>query len=256
MGLDDKALFLGGLSADEKDTFTKIYDRARRASLTGAAMFGDFLSMGELSLLAQREKYLPDVEMTLFGGYDGAERKMAGFNAEEADFPIKAVKISGKGLAGLTHRDYLGSLMGLGLGREKMGDIILAEDGAAVMVSADAAGYIAASLLSVGRCAVTSSEAELSEISLPERRFEEKSGTVASLRLDSVCALLVGKGRAAAGELIRAGRVFVNGIAEAKTDRRLADGDVITVRGFGKAELGVGGKSKKDRIFIILKKYV
>ena len=256
MGLSDKNKFLSGLEIEEKNTFTKLYDRAQRAAKFGGAMFGDFLSMGEISHLTQREKYLPEAELCLYGGYEDAERKMAGFNAEWDEFPIAAIKISGKNLDKLTHRDYLGSLMGLGLEREKLGDIIISDGGAAVIAHADVADYIAASLLSVGKFPVSAETAALYELELPERRFEEKGGTVASLRLDSVCALMLGKGRGSAGDFIRAGRVFVNGIAAEKMDHKLNDGDTITVRGFGKAELEIGGKSKKDRIFVTLKKYV
>ncbi len=255
MGLSDKQRFLAGLDAEEKNAFTKLYDRALRAEKSGAAAFGDFLSMKEISDLNQRRGSLPDAELSFFGGYDGAERMVAGFNAADGSFPVAAVEISSKTARGLTHRDYLGSLMGLGIEREKVGDILVSPERTVAFIHTDILDYVEASLTSAGRFPASARRVELSEINV-ERRFEEKSGTVASLRLDSVCALFIGKGREAACELIRAGRVFVNGAAAEKADFRLSGGEIITVRGFGRAELTAGGRSKKDRTFVTLKKYV
>lgn len=253
--MSDKQRFLAGLDIEEKDVFAKLYDRAQRAEKTGAAAFGEFLSMKEQSDLAKRRAFLPDAELTFFGGFDDAERMMAGFNAAEAAFPIAAVEITAKTAKALTHRDYLGSLMGLGVEREKLGDILVSAEGAVAFVHTDILEYVETNLASVGKFPVSVRRAELSGITV-ERRFEEKSGTVASLRLDNVCALFVGKGREAACELIRAGRVFVDGAQAEKADMKLTGGEAITVRGVGRAELTVGGRSKKDRIFITLKKYM
>ncbi len=255
MGLNDKQKFLSGLEIEDKNTFTKLYDRAQRAARFGGTAFGEFLSMAEQSRLMQREKYLPDAELSLFGGFDDAERRMAGFNADEADFPVSAVEIRGRGTEGLSHRDYLGSLMGLGIERGKIGDIVLLEQSAAAFVHSDIAQYIENTLLSVGKCTVTARVVSPGEIAFGERRFTEITGTVASLRLDSAAAMLIGKGRSAACDLIRAGKVFVNGITSEKADAKINDGDIITVRGFGKAVVEIGGRSKKDRIFVTLKKY-
>ncbi len=255
MGLSDRQRFLSGLKDDEADCFAKLYDRCLRSEKFGGAMFGDFMSMEELSRFEERKRYLPAAEPTLFGGFDGAERRMAGFNAEEGDFPIVCVSLTVKAPE-LTHRDYLGSLMGLGIERRKIGDILVRENGALVMAHRDIGDYIANTLSSVGRAAVASAWAgPPAGIDFGARKFASVSGTVASMRLDSITALLSGKGRNAAAELIKAGRAFVNGINILKTDVKINDGDVITLRGFGKAIVQTGGRSKKDRIFVTLKKY-
>lgn len=255
MGLSGKQKFLGGLEAEEKETLTKVFDRAARAERFGGPMFGDFMSMGEISLLEQRKGLLPDAEMLLFGGFADAERKMAGFNAAEEDFPIVFIEISGKNISSLTHRDYLGSLMGLGIERCKMGDILVRPSGAVLAAHEDIAGYIINTLSAVGKYPVSLRLMEPGELELEPRSFVDVSGTVASLRLDSITAMLVGRGRNSACDLIRAGRVFVGGICSEKPDVKINDGDVITVRGFGKAIVHVGGRSKKDRIFVTLSKY-
>lgn len=255
MGLGDKSRFLSGLEEPGKTLFAKLYDRALRVARFDGAAYGDFMSMDELTLLRERSRYLPDCEIAEFGGYDEAERKMPGFNAEGEAFPITALKITGKGLGGLTHRDYLGALMALGLDRHKLGDIIVSPEGAAVFVAADIADYIVNSLGEVGRNTVQIEAADPASLDLGQRRFKEIKGTVATPRLDSIVALMAGKGRSAACDLIKAGRVYLNGSTALRTDRKVADGDVITVRGLGKADVEICGLSKKDRIFVTLKKY-
>lgn len=255
MGLGDKNRFLSGLEEPEKTLFAKLWDRALRAARFDGAAFGDFMSMDELTLFRERSRYLPDCEIAEYGGYPDAERKMPGFNAGDGSFPIKALKISGKRMDALTHRDYLGALMALGLDRHKIGDIVVSPEGAVVFAAADIADYIANTLGEVGRSAVQTEAADPASLDLGPREFKEIRGTVATPRLDSLTALMTGRGRSAACDLIKAGRVYVNGSATQRTDMKVAHGDVITVRGFGKAAVEMGGLSKKDRIFVTLKKY-
>ena len=255
MGLSDKSRFLSGLNEPEKTLFAKLYDRAVRSERFGGASFGDILSMDELTLFRERSRYLSDCEIVEFGGYGDAERKMIGFNAGEGEFPITALEITGKRLDGLTHRDYLGALMALGLDRHKLGDIVVSPEGAVVFAAADISEYIVNTLGEVGRSVVQIRIADPDSLDLGVREFKEIKGTVASTRLDSIVALMAGKGRSAACDLVKMGRVYVNGSAASHTDMKISDGDVITVRGFGKAAVEIGGLSKKERIFVTLKKY-
>ena len=255
MGLSDKSRFLSGLNEPEKTLFAKRYDRAVRSERFDGASFGDFLSMDELTLFRGRSRYLPECEVTEFGGYTDAERKMIGYNAEEVEFPIVPLEITGKRLDGLTHRDYLGALMALGLDRHKLGDIVVSPNGAVVFAASDISEYIVGTLGEVGRSVVQIRTADPASLDLGDREFKEIKGTVASVRLDSIVALMAGKGRSAACDLIKAGRVYVNGSSTLRTDMKINDGDVITVRGFGKAAVEIGGLSKKERIFVTLKKY-
>lgn len=255
MGLSDKNRFLSGLNEPERTIFAKLYDRAVRSEKFGGASFGDFLSMDELALLNERSRYLPECVLSLSGGFDGAERKMPGFNAEGEDFPLTALEISGKRLNGLTHRDYLGALMGLGLDRHKIGDIVVGGSGAVVFAASDIGDYIVNTLGEVGPCPVQVRKADMGSLDLAPREFKDIKGTVASARLDSIVSLMAGKGRSAACELIKSGRVYVNGSPSQRTDMKIKDADVITVRGLGKALVEMGGLSKKDRIFVTLKKY-
>ena len=194
------------------------------------------------------------MEPILFGGFDGAERQMVAFvpDFEEPSFPICAVKISSPMIKSLSHRDFLGSILGLGIKREKCGDIIIGDKEAYVIVADEISSYVLSSLEKVGRVGVRCEIVSLSKIDVPERSFKPVTGTVSSLRLDAVISLFSGKGRSKASELIAGGLVFVNGIQTMKNDFHLKDGDIVALRGKGKATLSVGGTSKKDRLFITL----
>ncbi len=253
--MSDKNRFLSGLDEPERTIFAKLYDRAVRSQRFGGPSFGDFMSMDELALLNERSRFLPECELSLFGGYAEAERRMPGFNAGGEDFPITALKISGKRLGSLSHRDYLGALMGLGLDRHKIGDIAVSDSGAVVFAAGDIGEYIISALGEVGPCPVQVSAANIDELDLGPKEFKDIKGTVASARLDSIVALMAAKGRSAACDLIKAGRVYVNGSPVQRADMKIKDADVITVRGLGKALVEIGGLSKKDRIFVTLKKY-
>lgn len=256
MGISQKQKFLSGLDDEHEIQFAHIYDLALQADKFGCARFGDFLSESGQSELLKRKNLLP-CAFELFGGFPDAERKMVGFSydGEMGQYPIVPVVIRGKNLSSLSHRDFLGSIMALGIKREKVGDIITGGE-KCIVFSCEEISRVILQLDRVGKTPVVCEEESLSELELPARQFTEIKGTVASLRLDAVLAMMIGTGRGNTGEWIRSGRVFVNGICASKADMRLSGGEKISVRGVGKAELELGGTSRKDRIFITLKKYV
>lgn len=253
MGGISKAQFLYGLDSRHSIMFAHIFDMAEKCDRHSYAVYGDFLSENSLGELAVRRQYLP-MEPVLSGGFPDAERQMVAFvpEYEEPSFPISALKLSSPRIKNLSHRDFLGSVLGLGIKREKCGDIIISGDCCYVLLHEDICSFAANSLTKVGREGVRAEIVPLCEIEVPEKEFRPVTGTVSSLRLDAVVSLFTGKGRSKAAETISAGLVFVNGICLQKSDSRLRHGDVISVRGKGKATLEVGGTSKKDRIFITL----
>ena len=253
MGGISKSQFVFGLDSRHSIMFAHIFDMAVQSEKYGYAVYGDFLSENSISELMKLKDFLPS-DPVLFGGFDDAERKMVAFipEYEEPFYPLAALKLTSQRISSLSHRDFLGSILGIGIKREKCGDIIIGETAAFVILAEDIASYVSNSLTKVGREGVKCEIVSLSEIEVPEKTFKPISGTVSSLRLDSVISLFGGKGRSKASELIGAGLVFVNGICVQKNDMRLSDGDVISLRGKGKATLFVGGTSKKDRIFITL----
>ncbi len=256
MGIIDKERFIASLDSRHSVMFAHIFDMAQLSLKRSQSVYGDFLSENSISTLLCREKYLP-LKPVLFGGVRDAQRKMVAFIDEYdgENYPIGAIKITSPMLKSLSHRDFLGSIMGLGLKREKLGDIIILDDACYVILSADIAAFVSTSLTKVGRVGVKCQEYSPADIILPEKSFTPIKGTVSTMRLDALVSLFTGKSRGNSADLVRAGFVFVNGILSEKCDLHLQEGDTLSVRGYGKAVVAVGGKSKKDRTFVTLNKF-
>lgn len=174
------------------------------------------------------------------------------FQENEEDDPLALIKISvPKGSRSLTHRDYLGSLLALGIKREMVGDILVRDDGADIIVLREMAEFIALNYDKAGRTSLTVNVSPICDLDLGEVKIEEKTDTVASLRLDNMISSVFGLSRAKAAEAIRGGIVFVNGIEALKVDRIVCEGDKLVFRGRGKAVFTeIGGQSRKDRTFV------
>lgn len=193
-----------------------------------------------------------------FGGYEGAERQMLCFGCyedEQPDYPITPLEITGRDTDQLGHRDILGALMSLGIKRETVGDIFRA-DNFMIMAEHSIAGYLTMELCRIGKYSVECREFTGGVITPPEKQFKETKGTVASVRLDAVVALMAGVSRSEAAALVSGGRVVLNGLPDTHPSRTLSDGDKISARGYGKAELKIFGQSKKGRQHITLLKYI
>jgi RNA-binding protein YlmH len=150
-----------------------------------------------------------------------------------------------------THRDYMGAALGLGIGREWLGDIRLVEDGAYVFCLPSVERLLVEELDKVGRVGVKAASCALGDIPPLERKVKRVTFTVKSLRLDAVVGAMFGLSRTAAAELIRMGAATVNYEPCLHVDAPVKVGDVISLRGHGKGTLvQEGGKSRKDRQFL------
>ena len=194
------------------------------------------------------------------GGYPGAGRKLLQFLpdwAEEDGSPIACIRASFRGEGRPTHRDCLGSLMGLGITREKLGDILVSDSSCDLIAAPEIVPFLVHNWDSAGRTKLSVSEIRPEELLVPEQKVQVLRDTVMSLRLDAVAATGFGMSRGKAAELIRAGRVQLNHTDCCKPDRPVTQGDVITARGFGKCLLAeVGGLSKKGRVAITVHRYL
>ncbi len=256
MGISSRKQFISSPDTNRSVLFAHIFDMSERCFNHGGICYGSFLSESEQSDLIKKASLLP-CAYTLFGGYEDAERKMVAFLPDyaEANFPISVLNIKTPNLARLTHRDFLGSLLGIGIKREKCGDIIINEDSCSIILHSDIVRFAADNLLRVGREGVSTSALSLDSLILPEKKFSCITGTVSSPRLDAIVALFIKSGRSEATEFISSGRVFVNGICANKNDMHLSGGEKISVRGKGKCIVEFGGQSKKGRIFVNISKY-
>ncbi len=207
------------------------------------------------------------VRRIFYGGFEGAERTAAVFlpdyiEAEDFaslseffilspdDCPVAVLEVEkDKFSPPLSHRDYLGSLMGLGIKREMTGDIIVRENGCLIFAMKSMAGYISENLVSAGRGTLSVRIIAPHEIKdMPSNEGERESFTVSSPRLDSIVKNGFHISRDAACEAISRGLVFLNDVESTKPDKRIAEGDKITLRHKGRLIVtSLPGKSKKGR---------
>lgn len=206
----------------------------------------------------------------LFGGYESAERKIGVFLpklygiCDERDFsgydsgePLKAVRIEKDKFSSLTHRDYLGAIMSLGIKRETVGDILPDENGANVILFKEIVPHIIQNLDRIGRGSCKCTEIPLSELEKVESETVEVFATVASLRLDNIVSTAFSISRKLAVQGILQKKVFVDGSLCEKADRKVSVGSKIVFQGKGKAVLlEQNGLSKKDRPKIVIKRYI
>jgi len=199
------------------------------------------------------------------GGYDDAERTICVFLPdwlEEADWPsgdhpLAALQFSASNGAKLSHRDWLGSIMGLGLTREKIGDLLVEENRCQIILLAETAEIVRSQLEKVGRYPVSGTLISLDALTPPPRTVKIIRDTFATLRLDAVTASAFSMSRSKAASLIASGRVSLNHVECLKPDRAVNEGDTITCRGSGKCVVkSINGQSKKGRIMAEMERYV
>lgn len=204
------------------------------------------------------------MEYRFFGGYEEAERTMLVCFPEylEPDYDeiIAALEITGRDISKLSHRDYLGSLMGLGIKRDNIGDIVpLGEKYGKcyIFIKPAMLNYVGENLTKIGRCGVRSNTRNLSEVIIPQRATEPTIATVSGLRLDCVLSAALNLSRGKTAELIKSERVRVNFETAASASQSVKEGDLISVRGFGRYKLSeVRGVTRKGRISVIIDRYV
>lgn len=201
----------------------------------------------------------PGVKYEFFGGYPEAERRMFICEPEylEPDYEeiITVLEITHTGE--LSHRDFLGSLMGLGIKRENIGDIAPMEDRCLIFIKPAMYGYIKENLIKVGRRGVKISKRSLSEVNIPKKPTEPRASTVSSLRLDCIVSAGARISRGRAADLIRAEDVKLNFEICKSVSEPVEEGDILSIKGFGRFKLSqVGGTTRKGRISVIIDKYI
>lgn len=236
----------------------------------GIIMYSDFLNLNELNILHTTPKDSFPVPYRTFGGYDSSERQMAAFLPdafymymdEESicrTYPISIVKIcplQQKFAEELTHRDYLGAILNLGITRAKTGDILVREKEAYVFVQRDLAEFLTKELTRVRHTTVAASLVTDTEFQW-EPKYEEIKGTVASVRLDTLLSLAFSSSRSKLTALIEGGRVFVNGKLITSNGYHVKEGDIISVRQMGRFRyVGILSETKKGRYYVTIQKYV
>lgn len=254
--------FVPARTDEERYLMRHIEDLARTAESRGIPRYSGFLSDREqdLAKAALNRAEVPEADYHFEGGWPGAERKLLCIEPEGSwtDSPLCCVRLDCRALPGAalpTHRDYLGSLMGLELKREALGDIVLPPDtpGTAYVFALEpAAKLICQELCQAGRTDLSTTPIEPDALpAFPQAERTLQTATVSSLRLDAVLAAMLRCSRGAAAELVTAGRVEINHLPAESVHAPVYEGDVFTVRGKGRFGLtALPGKSKKDRSII------
>ena len=201
--------------------------------------------------------------LVTFGGYEGAQRQMLCYFPDylEPDFsedaPMVCLRAEFYEKEDLSHRDFLGALMGFGISRESVGDICVGSGSCDFFVTDEVAPSLLQSFYEVGRVKIRLSQIPLTEANIPEPEIKELRDTLASLRLDSVISSGFRIGRSLACSYIGSGKAAINGLPCEKADKQVAEGAEISVRGLGKIKLySVNGQTKKGRISVVIHRYV
>lgn len=256
---------------EDKFLTALLEDKILRCSRNQIITYSNFLDMRQCSIADRLAMSERGIHCKFYGGYEEASRVIAVFLPEyieqtpeeyyadhPEENPVTILRSTlKKGAPELSHRDYLGALMGLGIRREMVGDILVRREGADLIVMREVAPYLCISMFKAGRSNLSLSEVAVEELIVPPLRIDPVRKTVSSLRLDSVIAAVFGLSRSRASAAISAGIVFVNGMEAHRGEKHVERGDKLVVRGRGKAVLKtVEGRSNKGRIAIIVDRYL
>lgn len=251
---------------EERLLLARVLDKLELAHNRSVPAYTHFLSPGERACVEGMLAAWGRPPHAFFGGYEGAERTVCGFAPDwmdpdelfrGEDSPVAALRISFRAGDSLSHRDFLGAVLGLGLTREKLGDLLVGEERCDLLLLRETCPIVVSQLSQVGRYPVKCRAAQLGELEPCPPEIKLIRDTVATLRLDAVaaCGFSMARGKAAA--LIESGRVTLNHREATKPDRGVAEGDVVACKGLGKFVVKeASGLSKKGRIMLVLERYV
>ncbi|MCL1469782.1 photosystem II S4 domain protein [Argonema antarcticum] len=248
---------------ENRDTARRVIDLAEQAIKTWEIVFTDFLSPPELAEVQQMFARLTEVHLLAWGGYPQAERQRVAIARSELPLDQSQVDIAALEIAGnflfdpATHRDFLGSMLGCGIMREKTGDVIvLGERGAQAIVVPEMVEYLGQHLTQVRSVPVKTQPIELTELKFKEPKKKELTTVEASLRLDAIASAGFGMSRTKMVDLIDGGDVRVNWKDITSASYQVKQGDLIAIRGKGRLEVGEVAITKKDRFRVQLTRYM
>lgn len=244
----------------EKSVSLQIKDAIRLCRLRSRPYFAGFFNEDEMQqALPILEKEIPDNYMT-WGGFENADRVMIGvfpdyLPCDKELFPIKTVEILYDSRFGLSHRDFLGAVMSLGIKRSFVGDIKIASGVAYVMLRTEIAPYVVSQMSKIGRVGVKAALSAFSDCKF-EDDLQFLNLTVSSLRLDNVVSAVLNLSRDKSAQAVKSGLVSVNHAIKQLPSFILKESDTVIYKGKGKFVLfELAGESKKGKKKLIIKKY-
>lgn len=256
----ERERLLSHLSGEDRMEMARVLDAVERSLKHVVPAWTNFFDPRLRELAGEILRQVPTVKSLAYGGYRGAERQrlvvIPSFYLTESIEPaLEFFRIRPEKSGELTHRDVLGSLTGLGIRREKTGDILITPEEAQVIVAQEVADAVYTQLKRVSNLPVQVDSMDPEELAVPPERTKEIRSTVSSLRLDAVAGLGYGVSRTRMAREIKSERLKLNWRAVHDPDHPVKEGDVLSMRGRGRVIVGaITGHSKKGRIGIILQR--
>ena len=254
---------------EDKLCLSQVLDKIEISLKREKIEYTDFLDMYQVSLVENFLRKIQFQNFKLYGGYEDAERKVLITFPEKFDdkmleknydkiLKVVRIELSEEEKGKYSHRNYLGGIVKLGLKREKVGDILVGEEGADIITGSDFAEVLKTQLPSLTRFENAKIEIEkIQNVRKLEIKVEEVSIIVPSLRLDNIVSDLARTSRSKASEIIAQERVFVNGQNETKNSKQVKCGDIITIRGKGRFIIKeFTGTTRSGRTVVLIEKYV
>ena len=242
---------------EDTEDVIKVYECMILAYNKGIPTFTKFFCKPNIWLYFTKKFNSNNFLVEAKGAFEECDRRILSFNnIYDIPYPYRILKITNKSKFNkLSHKDYLGALMALGLEREKLGDLRVIDDFAIVPIYDEVVDYILTSLNSVGKAPV--SIEEIFEDNLPKSNFEEEIIIVPSLRLDNIVSKLSKVSRGKAIEVIDSGRVLIDYSKSIEKSKEIKEGQRITIPGVGKFIIGeIVGNTKSGRYKVKINKFI
>lgn len=258
----ERERLLSHIIDEERIVMAKILDAAEQALERSEPVWTDFLDPHLRELAQDILRQEPSVRLLSFGGFRRAERQrlvlVPSFYLTESIEPALAFyRITPVKRGELTHRDVLGAIIGLGLRREKTGDILILQDGAQIIVADEVGSVIENHLRKISNIDVTIEAIDPEALDVPPERIKEIRSTVSSLRLDAVAGLGYGVSRTRMAREIKSERLKINWQIVKDPDHLVRVGDILSIRGRGRVLVAeITGQSKKGRTGLLLHRYL
>lgn len=260
MGLNRENAYIRQLSEEDRLLAARIADLAESGRKTSCVRFSFFLDERQCKIAQDILHSFQVTDYMFFGGFEGAKRKVLAvfpdaYTPGPEDFPITPLEFKYRNSDALTHRDFLGAILAQQIKREFLGDILVNEGETIVFAMDSVAEMLLNEITKIGSAGVKVRISEKKDFSIQEN-FQEITGTVASLRVDCVVSLATKLSREKAAVFIKSAGADINYKKSFLASTLMEEGDVFSLRGYGKYRLTeIGGLSKKGKIFVRIHKY-
>jgi photosystem II S4 domain protein len=248
---------------ENREVLSRLFDCGDRALNQWEVQYSDFLSPPELTEATNIFNRLTEIQILAWGGYDQAERQRVAIARIEVPIEIESIPMIAVDILGnflfdtATHRDFLGALLGSGIERQKVGDLlVLGEKGAQAVVVPELVSYLEIHLNQVRSVPVKTKPILLTELKVRPPQVKEITTVEASLRLDAIASAGFGMSRSKMVDLIDGDDVRVNWKSITQASYQVKTGDLIAISGKGRLAVGDIMVTKKDRFRVLLTKYI